>query len=388
MPEETGGERTLPASPLKRQRARERGHVAKSQDLVAAGSMLFALVTLWFFGTDMFAQMVETMRQYLAQGSHLEISLSSAPRAAIEILLHFGAIMAPVLIMLTLAGLTLNYVQVGFLFAPEAIAPKFERLNPVSGFQKFFSVRSFVELVKSLLKLGLIGAVVFMTVRGRWENLFVLSHLSPVGVIYAVGEITALIWFRIMLVMVAIGILDYMFQRWQYEQDLRMTVQEAREELKELEGDPRIRQRVRQIQRQMAMQRMMAEVPKADVVITNPTTYAVALRYAMDTMDAPTVVAKGARILADRIRQLAVEHDVPIVEKPEIARTLYRTVEVSHTIPESLYRAIAEILTFVYAIDRREEKRLERSAFLSQTPEVQEMPRSKGKAIRYARMSA
>ncbi|HOJ33949.1 MAG TPA: flagellar biosynthesis protein FlhB [Candidatus Hydrogenedentes bacterium] len=390
MPEESGGERTLPASPLKRQRARERGTVAKSQDLVAAGSMLFGLLTLWFFGSTMFAHMVEAMRYFLAHASDIDITTTTAPYTAIQSLLYFGGIMAPVFILLTVAGLAMNYAQVGFLFAPEAIAPKFERLNPFEGFRKFFSLRAFVELIKSVLKLAIISYVVYITVRGRWENLFLLSHMSPVGVVYGVGEITALLWFRIMLVMVAIGLLDYLFQRWQYEQDLRMTVQEAREELKELEGDPRIRQRVRQIQRQMAMQRMMAEVPKADVVITNPTTYAVALRYAMDSMDAPVVVAKGARILADRIRRIATEHDVPIVEKPELARTLYRTVEVSHAIPESLYRAVAEILSFVYAIDQREEKKRERSEFLtgSMGRLQEEVPRTRPKAASYARLRA
>jgi flagellar biosynthetic protein FlhB len=159
-----------------------------------------------------------------------------------------------------------------------------------------------------------------------------------------------------------LGVLDFGFQRWQYGRDLMMTVQEAKEEMKQLEGDPRIKQRIRQIQRQMAMKRMMAEVPEADVIITNPIRFAVALRYDPKTMDAPVVIAKGARLLAQRIREIAEEHDVPIVEKPELARALFKSIDVGQPVPEDLFRAVAEVLAFVFKIDRREEKRHERSA--------------------------
>jgi flagellar biosynthetic protein FlhB len=159
-----------------------------------------------------------------------------------------------------------------------------------------------------------------------------------------------------------IGIVDYAYQRWQYNRDQMMSQQEARQELKQLEGDPLIRQRIRSIQRQMAMQRMMAEVPEADVVITNPTTYAVAVRYEPAAMDAPRVVAKGARLVAERIRERAAEFEVPIVERPELARLLYRTVEIGHNVPEDLFRTVAEVLAYVYQIDRRAAKLEERAA--------------------------
>ena len=157
-----------------------------------------------------------------------------------------------------------------------------------------------------------------------------------------------------------LGVLDYGYQYWEHERSLMMTVEEAKQELKEYEGDPRIKQRIRQIQRRIAMQRMMADVPKADVIITNPTRFAVALRYDPANMRAPVVVAKGTRLLAERIRDLAIVHGVPIVQKPELARTLYRTIEVGHPVPESLFRAVAEVLAYVYQIDRRVEKLHER----------------------------
>ena len=190
--------------------------------------------------------------------------------------------------------------------------------------------------------------------------------LTPAGMVGAMASLTGLVWLRVVLAMLVLGILDYGYQRWQYLQELRMTVQEAREETKEIEGDPRIRQRIRQIQRQMAMQRMMRAVPEADVVVTNPTHFAVALRYDAREMEVPVVTAKGARLLAERIRALAGEHRVPIVQKPDLARMLYRTIEVGQPVPENLFVAVAEVLAFVFEIDRRAEKIRERSGVLNQ----------------------
>ena len=189
--------------------------------------------------------------------------------------------------------------------------------------------------------------------------------LTPGGIVSAMASLVGLVWLRVVLAMLILGIIDYGYQRWQYMQELRMTVQEAREETKEVEGDPRIRQRIRQVQRQMAMQRMMREVPEADVVITNPTRFAVALRYNAREMEVPVVTAKGARLVAERIREIAAENDVPIVQKPDLARMLFRTIEVGQPVPEDLFVAVAEVLAFVFEIDRRAEKVQERSSVLN-----------------------
>ncbi len=361
MPEQSAGERSLPASPHKRQKAREEGNVAKSQDLSAAWSLLAALLILRMTGASMFTGMIEAMRRFLGDAWSMTVLLQTAQPLTAEIAWRFAACMLPFALMLLAAGTLINVAQVGVLFSPQAIRPKLERLNPFSGFRKFFSVRSSVELVKSVLKLAIVTYIVYLSLRDRWEELLWFGQLSPWGVAKAVGHLVFLVWLRVVIAMLALGVLDYGFQRWRHEQDLRMTVQEAREEMRQFEGDPRLKQRIRGIQRQMAMQRMMKEVPKAEVVITNPTTYAVALRYDMAAMDAPRVIAKGARLLADRIRQTAMEHNVPIVERPELARTLYRTLEVGQSIPEGLFRAVAEVLAFVYQIDRRAEKVRERS---------------------------
>jgi len=367
MPEESGGEKTLPASPRKKQRAREDGNVVKSQDLSAAITLLVALGALLFVGPNTLRYLVLTGRHFFGEADLFAVSQDSAQELAVDTMWHLAPCLLPTMVLLLIAGVAVNVSQVGFLFAPKVLQPKPEKLNPVTGMKKFVSIRSGVELTKSILKLTIIAYVVYLTLRNRWAQILLLGYLTPMGIVKVIGALVVAIWIRVVAVLFVLGILDYAFQRWRHDQDLRMTVQEARQEMREMEGDPRIRQRVRQIQRQMAMQRMMAEVPTADVVVTNPTTYAVALRYEVGRMGAPVVVAKGARLLADRIRAIAIDHDVPIVEKPELARNMYRTIEVGQAVPEELFRAVAEVLAFVYEIDRRADKVRERAPLAANT---------------------
>ncbi|HOF39284.1 MAG TPA: flagellar biosynthesis protein FlhB [Candidatus Hydrogenedentes bacterium] len=364
MPEQTGGEKVLPASPRKITKAREEGRVARSQDLSSAWSLCIALLTLYLLGSSAAAGMVSISRHYFQEASLLADELANPQWVALGALARMARILLPFLLVMLAGGLAMNLAQVGFLFAPAALTPRFERLNPFSGFQKFLNLRSFIELVKSVVKLTAIGAIVYVTFRSRWQELLAWPVLTPAGLAGAMASLVGLVWLRVVLAMLVLGILDYGFQRWQYLQELRMTVQEAREEMKEIEGDPRIRQRIRQIQRQMAMQRMMRAVPEADVIVTNPTHVAVALRYNAQEMEVPVVTAKGARLLAERIRALAEEHEVPIVQKPDLARMLYRTLEVGQPVPENLFVAVAEILAFVFEIDRRAGKLGERSGML------------------------
>jgi len=361
MAEESGGEKTLPASQTKIQKAREDGNVAKSQDLGSAWSLMIALAAMWYLGPDLFRSMLDATQHYFGNFATLDLGIDSTHILGLDVLTRLAIILLPFAVVMTVAGLAFNVFQVGFLFSPKAIQPKLQRLNPLSGFKKFFSGRSAFELLKSILKLTIVSVIVYYTVRDRWPALASTMHLFPDAMMIVVAKLVALVWFRAVLAMLVLGVLDYGFQRWQYGRDLMMTVQEAKEEMKQLEGDPRIKQRIRQIQRQMAMKRMMAEVPEADVVITNPIRFAVALRYDVKTMDAPVVIAKGARLLAKRIREIAEEHDVPIVEKPELARALFKNIDVGQRVPEDLFRAVAEVLAFVYKIDRREERRRERA---------------------------
>ncbi len=365
MAEDTGGEKTLPASQTKIQKAREEGNVAKSQDLSSAWSLMIALAAMWYMGPDLFGGMLDATRFYFSNFAALDMEEDLFRVLGVDVLVRLAAILLPFGIVMTVAGLAMNVLQVGFLYSPKALQPKLQRLNPLAGFKKFFSGRSAFELLKSILKLAIVSIIVYYTVKDRLPELLSTMHLFPDAMMVVVAKLVALVWFRAVLAMLILGILDYGFQRWQYGRDLMMTVQEAKEELKQLEGDPRIKQRIRQIQRQMAMKRMMAEVPEADVIITNPIRFAVALRYDAKSMDAPVVIAKGARLLAKRIREIAEEHDVPIVEKPELARALFKNIEVGQPVPEDLFRAVAEVLAFVYKIDRREEKRRERAGMSS-----------------------
>lgn len=361
MAEQPGGEKTLPASPRKRQRAREEGNVPKSQDLSAALMLLVALLALRYLAPMALESLVAACRHFLGGLDDIVVSRDATRSLALEATYWVARIMLPLMAILLVVGVAVSAAQVGLLVAPKVLAPKWDRLNPLTGLARFASARTAMELVKSILKLSVVTALVYFAVRDRWEELLLIMHTPPLGIVSVIGGLTVAIWWRVVLAMLVIGILDYGFQRWQYERDLMMTQKEAREEAKEMEGDPRIKQRIRQIQRQVAMQRMMKEVPKADVIITNPTHYAVALRYEAATMQAPTVVAKGMRLLAQRIRQTGVEHNVPIVERPELARALYKAVEIGQSVPEDLFRAVAEVLAFVYRIDRRAEKIRERA---------------------------
>ncbi|MBI2432818.1 MAG: flagellar biosynthesis protein FlhB [Candidatus Hydrogenedentes bacterium] len=365
MPEDTGAERTLPASGMKRQRAREQGNIPRSQDLSAAIALFVALIAMLILGGQMAERMVATGIYYLGQAYELRLEQVPVQSLAVRAMLDTGLLSLPFMVLMLLTGLFLNLAQVGFLFTMQPLQPKLERLNPITGLGRFFSLRSFAELIKSILKLTLVVIIVWLALRTRWKELAGLMALEPWPALLAVADLVVAVWWRIALAMLVLGLLDYAYQRWQYERDLRMTPQEARQEAKELEGDPLIKRKIRQMQRQMAMRRMMAEVPRAEVVITNPTHYAVALRYDMGTMAAPVVVAKGARLQAERIRQIALEHNVPIVQRPELARLLYRTVEINQSIPESVFRTVAEVLSFVYQIDRRAEKQRERESMLS-----------------------
>ncbi|HPO16841.1 MAG TPA: flagellar biosynthesis protein FlhB [Candidatus Hydrogenedentes bacterium] len=360
MAEDTGGEKTLPASPQKKQRAREEGNIARSQDLTSGVALGAALLALVLLAHSMQNGLVEAMRYYMGNADRLRLDEMPLMPLTLRMMLDYGLAAVPIMLALLAVGLAVNLAQVGVIFTAKPIQPKFERLNFISGMKKFFTVRSLIELAKSILKLTFAVWVVWLAVRSRLPDFIALMNVPPEGLSAAVGALVVAVWWRIALAMIVIGIFDYGYQYWQHERDLRMTREEAKQELREMEGDPHIKRRIRQIQRQIAMKRMMAEVPKADVIITNPTEFAVALRYDMNKMNAPVVIAKGQRLLAQRIRELGEEHKVPIVQKPELARVLFKTVELNQAIPETLFHAVAEVLSFVYGIDRRAEKIRER----------------------------
>ena len=257
---------------------------------------------------------------------------------------------------MVIAALVVNIMQVGFLFSGEAILPKAERIDPVAGLKRLLSKRSLMELLKSLMKIGLVGYVCFYTIRQSVPELATLSDRGVSDVFHYLSDIGFRIGLRAGLILLLVAVIDYAFQRYEYEQSIKMTLEEFKREMREMEGDPMLRARIRSVQREMAQRRMMEAVPEAEVVVTNPTEYAVALKYKPEEMNAPVVVAKGRRLIAQKIREIAEQHGIPIVEDPSLARALFAQVELGHAIPDNLYRAVAEILAYVYRLNRKKNR--------------------------------
>jgi flagellar biosynthetic protein FlhB len=346
-------ERNEQASPRRREEARNRGQVARSPEVASAAILLACTVLFYFCSGGMVERMMDLTRWTLRDCGTTPINLNN-----IDVLLWTWAwrlflIMAPLFLAVVIAGFLANYIQFGFIVSWESLAPKFEKIDPIKGFQRFISLRSLVELVKSLLKMAIVTVIVWFNLRDELDNLIPLMDETLWGILVYTGKVT----FRIMVttcwVLIVLAILDYLYQRWEHEKSLRMSRQEVKDEFKQTEGDPTVKARIRRIQREVARKRMMANVPKADVVITNPTHLAVAIRYDPDKMYAPTVVAKGAGHVAEKIREIAGAHKVPIIENKPVAQLLYKTVDVDQAIPEDLYRAVAEILAYVYGLKEK-----------------------------------
>lgn len=350
MAEERDEERTEPATPRRREEARERGQVARSADLSSAVILLAAVLALQFLGRSL-------MGGIFASATSVFEGLAGIGGEPDNVVLHFGGTFSAVLMgflpfvgIVLAAALAASLVQVGFRFTSAPLAPDFDRIDPVAGFARIFSLRGLIRLVGGALKVAAVGLVVFWTIWTERAGLVELSGRSFEQIVGVAVGLMLTLSLRAALVLLVLAIFDYGYQKWQYERDLRMSKRELREELKRYEGDPRMRERRRSVQRQLSLQRMMLVVPRATVVITNPTHLAVAVQYDKETMAAPVVVAKGAEQLARRIREAALDHGVPLVERKDLARALYRSVEVGQTIPADLYQAVAEILAYVYRL--------------------------------------
>ncbi|MEA5058901.1 MAG: flagellar biosynthesis protein FlhB [Candidatus Pelethousia sp.] len=352
--EGSGGERTEKATPKKRKDARERGQVRKSNELVTAVMLLLLFGALRLFGPGMWERMAALMRAglkgQLAMGEALESGEipSLLARGALEL----GLTILPILGVAFLGAAAVNLIQVGFLFSSKALAPKMDRLNPIKGLQRIFSLHTLYEMGKSIGKILLIGFIAYTKYMAAMERFGTAAWKDS-------REAGALILFLITDAGLTVGLallilagVDYFYQWWKYEKDLRMTKYEVKLEYKQQEGDPQIKGRIRQKQRQMAMMRMMQAVPEADVVITNPTHYAVALKYDDGKAKAPIVTAKGQGFVAQRIKEIAREHGVELVENRPVAQGLYQMCEIGSEVPFELYQAVAEILAYVYKLKK------------------------------------
>ena len=351
MPQQDdAGDKTEQPTPRRREEAREEGQIARSQDLTAAVSLVAGILLIRFYGPYMMETLFELTR---ALGAPPAVQASELGPWMRQVGLATAKMVLPFLALLVIATLVGTVVQSGIVLTWKKLALKPDRLNPVSGFQRIFSSESITRLILGLFKVGLLGAIAYYCIRDRIGTVISSGASHPGGIYALAATLVFDLALRMGLVLLVLGIIDYLFQRWKLERQLRMTKQEVRDELKRMEGDPLLKQRRRQMQARLAMQRIRAEVPKADVVVTNPTEFAVALRYDEGSMAAPRVVAKGKDLLAQRIRQIAMEHGVPVVQRPPLARALYAGVEVGQEVPPAFYRAVAELLAYVYQLSRR-----------------------------------
>ncbi len=354
MAEQEGQEKTEVPTEKKRRESREEGQVAFSKELSSAA--LLAGIVLTLVATSPI--ILDAMRQLMSQifrdlAQREELSIDSIFTLSGEILSIILPAFAPFAAVIIFVGIFASVLQVGVLITFKAIAPKFNKISPLTGLKRLFSSQSLADFLKSMAKLIIVGFVGYLTYIDKITELNGLSVSTPESILIYNFTVVAEVAGKIVLALVAIAIFDYFYQRWHHEQQLMMTKQEVKDETKQTEGDPQLKARIRQIQREMSNARMMQEVPKADAVIVNPTHFSVAILYDRDVMSAPEVIAKGADHLALRMRTVARENNVPILERPELARDLYANVEIGDDIPERFYKAIAEILAFVYRLRKR-----------------------------------
>lgn len=346
-------QRTERATPKRRSEAREKGDVAKSREVTSVAVLMAAVGTLYFSKSHMVENLMEiTGRSFLEAGA-FEFTPERLHLLLVDLVVKVGLITFPVFLGVFFLGIVSNIAQVGFLFTTEPLAPKIEKIDPVKGLQRIFSLRSVAELIKSILKIIIISAVVYSALKGEMENVPPLMFMSTAEIAAFIGGVSFRILLKSSWVLLILAILDYAYQKWEYEKKLRMTKQEVKDEMKQSEGDPQVKSRIRSLQREWARQRMMEEVPRADVVITNPTHFAVALRYKKEEAAAPIVVAKGRNLVAEKIKKVAKEAGVPVVEDKPLARTLFKAIDIGEEIPAKVYRAVAEVLAYVYRVKGR-----------------------------------
>ncbi len=346
--EDGGGEKSEQPTPRRRRKAREKGEVFQSKEMVSCALLLFCFVTLWYAFSGMSEQLQRLALESFGPNLGVDWNTGDVTSLMSGLTLRFMMLMLPLFGVTLLVAVGGSVLQTGLIFTLQPLSPKLSRINPLEGIKKVVSMRALVNMVKSLLKVGAVGYVAYITIASRIDD-FPLFLRLPLPV--ALAETAALLQvllLRAVLVLGLVGVIDYFYERSEHEKNLRMTRHEVKQEMRETEGDPQVAGRRRSVRQQAARQRMITAVPAADVVVTNPTHYAVALKYDFDGMDAPMVVARGRGLLAQRIREVAAEHGVTIEERPPLARALYEMSEVGDSIPPDLYEAVAEVLAYVW----------------------------------------
>ena len=348
-------EKTEKATPKRRREAREKGQVAKSREVVSAILLLSMFWTIKLLSKYLYQNLSIVLNKFLTlyqygEEFYKDGSIKSVLYYSVE---TYMRLMVPILFVAAAASLAANYLQVGFLFTLKPLMPNLNKINPIEGFKRLFSKNSIVELLKAILKILLIGYFIYDFFRDNYRAIPSLLEMDLNNSITFIGDSIISIGIRASAVLLVLSLFDYGYQVWEFEKNLKMSKQEIKEEYKQVEGNPQIKSKIREKQRQLSLRRMMAEVPKADVIITNPTHLAIAIKYDSNIADAPYVIAKGKDLIAQRIKDAADINEIPIIENKPLAQALYKSIDIGEQIPEDMYQAVAEILAFVYSIKNR-----------------------------------
>ncbi len=349
-------EKTEAPSEKKRQEAREKGNVAKSNEINSVVVLLTGILLLKWMGPWIVDELGKCIVEFFELCADPTMSQERFMKLTYKSLEIIGKITIPIGGGIMLLGVISNIAQVGFLLTLKPIIPNFEKIDPIKGFSRLFSMRSIVETLKNILKIIIIGTVAYVTLKNEFDKMLILSN-ATVGTIwiFTIGVAFKVI-LRIALVLIVLALLDFAYQRFDHEKQLRMSKQEVKEEHKSMDGDPQVKGRIKALQREMARRRMMEEVPKATVVVTNPTHLAIALRYEPSENDAPVVVAKGKLVIAQKIKDLAYKHNIPVIEDKPLARSMYDKIEIGFPIPMEFFTAVAEILAYVFKLKNKQLK--------------------------------
>ncbi len=350
---ETDEEKTEEATQQRRDDFRKRGQVAQTRELSSVLVLLSSALLMWGLGRFFFKQVAEMVTQSFGSFAIEAARNTDFVPATIFVVQRAFYILAPIVGILALMSVASSVLQTGLLNNEEAFNFDLEKINPLNGFKRIFSLKAVIEGLKSLFKIALVIAVVWSLAKGQVRKIPHLSSYSVEQIFAYMGELTLRLLGGVGVFMAVIAAFDYFFQWWDLEKQMRMTKQEIKEEHKSREGDPMIKARIRRIQREMASKRMMSEVPKADVIITNPTHIAIAIQYDPMKMAAPKMIAKGAGVIAERIKAIARENNIPVMENKPLARTMFKTMKIGQTIPRELFTAVAQVISYVYKLKRK-----------------------------------
>lgn len=346
-------DKTEEATPKKKSEARKKGQVPRSKEVGLALTLLTTTLVLLAMGSYISQSLMATLNTFLGNFLNTQLDYKSVQRVTLITLWRMAIVFLPIVAPIMIAGIVANYAQVGFMITKEPLKPQLSKLNPLKGFQKMFSKRTFVELLKDIAIISVVGYVGYGYVKDNYQAILNYGNLKTSVVIGAFAKMIINLFSKISMVMVVIALADYVYQRFQFNKEMRMTKQEVKEEFKQQEGNPEVKSKIKQKQRQMATRRMMQQIPNATVVVTNPTHLAVALKYVEGEDEAPKVIAKGAESLAVKIKEIAKENDVPIIENKTLARFMYSEVELDSAVPLEMYQAVAEILALVYKLKKK-----------------------------------